>query len=49
MRAFSRLSAFLALPARAFIVIANAAKTLATPTNTIAVIYAALSAWVLKQ
>ena len=48
IRAFSRFSAFLGLPARALIMIANTARALATPTNTIVVIYAALLAWVLK-
>ena len=47
--AFSRLSAFLGLPVRAFSMIAHTAKALATPTNKIVVICAALLAWALKS
>jgi hypothetical protein len=45
--AFSRLSVFLSLPARAFSMIAHNARALAAPTNKIVVIYAALLTWVL--
>src|SRR5437870_5117702 len=48
IRAFSSFSAFLGLPVRARIVIASTASALATPTNTMVVIYAVLLAWVLK-
>ncbi len=44
IRAFSRLSAFWGLSLRVFIAIATATRRLATPTNTIVVIYAALLA-----